>query len=63
MQSCGPVPDYGGGTGGWRRELSSLGNSRARLGVQAPGSFFSWLMGRAKLVNPALLVCELPGAD
>jgi hypothetical protein len=60
MQRCGPVPDYGGGSGGWRSELGRLGNSRARLGVQEPGSFFSWLMGMAKLVHPALLVCELP---
>ena len=62
MQRCGPVPDYGAGTGGWRRELAQAGNSHARLGVQAPGSFYSWLMGRAKLVSPALLLCELPAA-
>ena len=61
MQRCGPVPDYGAGTGEWTRELSKEGNSCARLGVQAAGSFYSWLMWRAKLVNPALLVFELPG--
>ena len=65
MQKCGPVPDYGGGTGGWRSELAQAGNQRARHGVQAPGSFYSWLLGRARMVNPALMVCELPavGAD
>jgi hypothetical protein len=60
MQKCGKVPDYGGGTGGWRSELAQAGNSRARHGVQAPGSFYAWLLGRAKMVHPALLLCELP---
>ena len=65
MQQCGPVPEYGRGTGGWRAELAQAGNQRARHGVQAPGSFYSWLLGRARLVDPALLVSELPavGAD
>ena len=65
MQRCQPLPDYGRGTGGWRAELADAGNQRARLGVQAPGSFFAWLVERARLVDPALLVCALPavGAD
>jgi hypothetical protein len=61
MQRCQPLPDYGLGTGGWRADLAVAGNQRARLGVGAPGSFFSWLLERARLVDPALMVCSLPG--
>ena len=62
-QRCGPVPDYGAKTGGWRRKLAQAGNCRARLGIGNPGSFFSWLLGRATLVDPALLLCKLPAVE
>ena len=57
---CGPVPDYVAGTGGWRRNLAQAGNCCARLGIGNPGSFFSWLLGRAVEIDPALLLCDLP---
>ena len=60
MQRCEPLPDYGRGTGGWRAELANAENQRARLGVQAPGAFYAWLVERARLMDPALLVCDLP---
>ena len=31
-------------------------------GGQAPGAFYSWLLERARLIDPALLVCEQPAA-
>ena len=57
---CGPVPNYGAGDGGWRRELAQAGNRRARLGVGNPGGFFSGLLGMATAVDPTCLLRDLP---
>ena len=61
------VPEYGPGVGSWRKKIVSVGNGLAALGVNGVASalgttFYGWLLGRARDVDPLLLVCGLPEA-
>ena len=55
------VLEYGPGVGGWRKELVSVWNGLAALWVAVVAStlgstFYGWLLGRARDVDPLLLV-------
>ena len=58
-------PDYGPGVGGWREDLSLAWNRLAGRGLGAAGeqgdtSFYAWLLGQAKELDPLVLLTALP---
>ena len=58
-------PDYGPGVDGWRENLSLSGNLLAGRGLgaaveQGDTSFYAWLLGQAKELDPRVLLTALP---
>ena len=65
LQLVQAYPNYGPGVDGWREDLSLSGNLLAGRGLgaaveQGDASFYAWLLGQDKDLDPLVLLTALP---